>query len=245
VGVGSRYLVAALLITLILWNIPYGWVALYPFKIFATWIHESAHGLVMLITGAGIDRVEIFRDTSGLAYPRHGVTAVAQAAISSAGYMGTSLFGAMFLLLGRTERGGRMVLGALGVAMGLSAALTVRNGFGIVAVAVGGAVLLVLSRFGGERLCGFLTNFLAAQSCINSVLDIRVLFGATMYVDGQPHAHSDADAVAQVLGGPAWMWASLWLAWSFALFYFVLRILRPPEPATLPLPLPGDAGNPM
>src|SRR5688572_8982002 len=107
---GNRLLVVALLVTLVLWNVPYGWVALYPFKIFATWLHESAHGLVMLLTGAGLDRLEIFRDTSGLAHPRRGVSAGAQALISSAGYMGTALFGATFLVLGRTDRGGRRVL---------------------------------------------------------------------------------------------------------------------------------------
>jgi hypothetical protein len=224
----DKLLVAALLVTLVLWNVPYGWVALYPFKIFATWLHESSHALVMLATGAGLDRLEIFRDTSGLAYPAHGVTPAAQVAISSAGYMGTAFFGAVFLLLGRTERGARWVLAGVGAAMGGMVAVGVRNPFGIAAVCAIGATLLVVARWGSEGLAAFLVNLLAAQSCINAVLDIRILFGSTLYVDGQPRPVSDADTVARVLGGPAALWASLWLLWSFALFYVALRFVRQP-----------------
>src|SRR5262249_42840455 len=93
----DKLLVAARLVTLVLWNVPYGWIALYPFKLFATWLHESSHAVVMILTGAGLDRLEIFRDTSGLAYPARGVTAAGQAFISCAGYMGTAFFGALFL----------------------------------------------------------------------------------------------------------------------------------------------------
>ena len=78
----------------------------------------------------------------------------------------------------------------------------------------------------GEGACGFLVNLLAAQSCINAVLDIRVLFGATMYVNGLPHGQSDAQTVSRVAGGATWMWAGLWLMWSFALFYAALRAVR-------------------
>jgi hypothetical protein len=228
---GNRLLVIALLVTLVLWNVPYGWVALYPFKIFATWLHESAHGLVMLLTGAGLERLEIFRDTSGLAHPVRGVPAAAQALISSAGYMGTALFGATFLVLGRTDRGGRRVLLVVAAAMAFTVMLAVRNLFGAAAIGAEALALAVLAIWGGERLCAFMVSLLAAQSSINAVLDIRVLFGQAMVVNGRAHRESDADTVARMLGGPAWVWAALWLFWSFALFYAALRFTRPrPQP---------------
>jgi hypothetical protein len=239
----SRLLLAALLATLVLWNVPYGWVVLYPFKLFATWLHEMSHGLAMLLTGAGFRKMEIFRDTSGLAFPGGGVSRVAQAVVSSAGYMGTAFFGAVFLVLGRTTRGARVILMVLGAVMVLSAALWVRNAFGIAATAAGGAVLVIAGWKAGEDISGFLVNFLAAQSCINAVLDIRVLFGQTMYVNGQPHGQSDAHTVARMIGGPYWLWAALWLVWSFALFYLALRRVRPilAEGAPLPTPAPAPA----
>jgi hypothetical protein len=224
---GNRLLVVALLVTLVLWNVPYGWVALYPFKLFATWLHESAHGLMMVATGAGLGRLEIFRDTSGLAHAARGVGPLAQTLISSAGYMGTALCGALFLVLGRSDRGGRGVLLILSSLMILTVLLAIRNGFGAAAVGAEAVALAALAIWGGERLTAFAVSLLAAQSSINAVLDIRILFGATRVVDGRPHRVSDADAVAAILGGPPALWAALWLFWSFGLFYLALRWTRP------------------
>lgn len=223
---GSQFLVLALLATLLLWNLPYGWYALYPFKVFATWLHESSHGLVMMVSGAGFAEMKIFSDTSGLAFPRRGVGPVAQVFVSSAGYMGTAFFGAVFLVVGRTARGARAVLAGLGAILALSAALYVRNGFGVAAVLVGGAVLLLTAWRGNDDVRRFVVSFVAAQSCINAVFDIKVLFAPTMYVNGMPQRQSDAHVVASLLGGPHWLWAVVWLVWSFALFYGALRWLR-------------------
>jgi hypothetical protein len=223
---GQALLLLALLATLLLWNVPYGQYALYPFKLFATWLHEMSHGVVMLATGAGFDRMLIFRDTSGLAYPDHGVTAPAQALISSAGYAGTAGFGALFLVLGRTPRGARLVLGGTAVVMLLSVVFFVRNGFGVMAVLVGAVGLLLLAWKCEAPLAAFVLNFIAAQACINAVLDIRVLFGASLVVNGQVQGRSDAHTMSDAVGGPPWLWASVWLAWSFLLFFLALRWLR-------------------
>ena len=223
---GDRSLVLALLVTLLLWNIPGGSYLLYPFKVLATWFHEMSHGIAMLVTGAGLEKLVVYRDTSGLAVPERGVAKGAQAFISSAGYMGTALLGAVLLVLGRTPRRARWVLGVIGGIMALSALLWVANGFGIAALVSFGVLLCLMGGFAGERLCGFLVNLIAAQMCINAVLDIRVLFAANMYVNGQPHQRSDAHVVSNLLGGPPWMWAAVWMMWSFGLFYVALRHVR-------------------
>jgi hypothetical protein len=223
---GNALLLLSLGGTLLLWNVPYGSYALYPFKLFATWLHEGSHGLLMLLTGAGFDRMMIYRDTSGLAYPAHGVAAPAQAIISSAGYVGTALWGALFLVLGRTARGTRAVLGVISALMLLSAALFVRNPFGAIAVASGGVALGAIAFRATEKLAAFVLNFLAAQACVNAVLDIRVLYGSTMVVNGKPSGSSDAHTMASVAGGAPWLWATVWLAWSFLLFFVALRYVR-------------------
>jgi hypothetical protein len=221
-------LLLALLVTLLLWNIPFGQYALYPFKLFATWLHESSHGLVMLITGAGFDRMELYPDGSGLAYPLRGVTPLAQAAISSAGYVGTSFFGALFLVLGRTPRGARVVLILLSLLMALTAVLFLKNPFGIIAVLVGAAALGFLAWNAEEPGALFLMNLLGAQGCINAVLDIRVLFGATMMVNGKPSS-SDAHTITRVVGGSPAMWATCWLAFSFIMFFVALKLSDQPS----------------
>lgn len=222
----QRALLLALLGALLLWNLPFGGLLLYPFKLMATWLHETSHGLTMLFTGAGFDHLEIFRDTSGIAYARHGVGRTARALIASAGYMGTASIGALLLVLGQTRRAARGVLLGLAMAMATSALLWVQNDFGLLAVSTGATACTLVAIFPGARLATLLVNFVAAQSCINAVLDIRVLFRPNLVINGQSMGGSDAHNMAMASFGPPWFWAGVWMAWSFAMFYLALRVLH-------------------
>lgn len=221
----QRALFLALLASLVLWNLPFGGVVLYPFKLFATWLHEMSHGVVMLLSGAGFDYLEIFQDTSGIAYAERSTGSVAQALIASAGYVGTAVFGAAFLILGQSRRGARTVLSAIGGALAVSAVFWIANDFGFVVTVGGSFVFLALGVLAGERIGYYVVNFVAAQSCINAVLDIRVLFRAKMVIDGEVVGSSDAHNMAEATFGNYWMWATVWLLFSFAVFYGALRVV--------------------
>jgi hypothetical protein len=223
-GLQDRALVLALLASLLLWHLPFGGFVLYPFKLFATWLHELSHGLVMLLTGAGFDRMEIYRDTSGYAYSNHHPGQLGVAAVASAGYMGTAVFGAALLVVGRTPRGAKAALLAIGVALLASVALFIRNQFGIIAILGSGVGLVATALLASHSAAGLLLNFVAAQACINAVLDIRVLFRSNLVVNGQIMQRSDAHNMAAATFGTHWMWAAIWLLWSFGLFYLALRV---------------------
>src|SRR5258705_8583443 len=122
-----RALAIALLASLVLWNLPLGGLLLYPFKLLATWMHELSHGIVMLISGAGFDRMEIYRDGSGLAFARYGVGPFASGAIAAAGYMGTPVWGTAMLLGARGPRSNRGVLAGLGALLIGTALVVVSN----------------------------------------------------------------------------------------------------------------------
>jgi hypothetical protein len=220
----ERALVVALLASLLLWNLPFGGLVLYPFKLLATWLHEMSHGVVMLMTGAGFSHLEIFRDTSGIAFAERGVGGAGRAAIAAAGYMGAALLGALLLVLGQTGRRARAILVAFAFALALSLLFWVRNDFGLGAVAIGAAACLALARLGGERVSLFVVNFVAAQACVNAVLDIRILFRPQLVINGEVVGVSDAHNMASASFGTPSMWAALWLVWSFACFYAALRI---------------------
>ncbi len=219
-----RALVVALLATLLLWNLPFGGFILYPFKLLATWLHETSHGIVMLVTRAGFHYMDIYRDTSGLAYANSAVGSAGTAAIAAAGYMGTPLFGALLVVLGQRQGAARGLLVGLAAALSLSALLFVRNDFGLTVVLVGAAACLGAA-LAGRVVAVFLLNFIAAQACINALLDIRVLFRSTLVVNGEVMGASDAHNMAAASFGSAWMWAALWLAWAFVVFYVALRVV--------------------
>jgi hypothetical protein len=226
-----RGLGLALIASLLLGQLPYGGFALYPFKIIATWIHELSHGIMMLVTGVGFDRMDLFPDGSGLSYARSLPSPVQEAVIAPAGYMGTPLLGAAMLVAGQRARGARWSLAIVGAAMAACALVVVSNPFGQTAIAVIGAVVLGVALLAPARVAIGAAMLLAGQMCVNAVLDLRVLFRPVMVVDGKIERGSDADAMAETTLGTdspwgARLWALLWLLWSLALLYAAIRIAR-------------------
>ncbi|MBA2538490.1 MAG: M50 family metallopeptidase [Deltaproteobacteria bacterium] len=227
-----RTVAIALLASLLLWNLPFGGVLLYPFKLFATWLHEMSHGLVMLVTGNGLDRVVIYRDTSGLAHASDQAGPTALAFIAAAGYMGTSLWGALLLVVTPTARAARNAMLVLAGLLAISAMLVIAtpkdDSFGLWAVggmsaAVAAAAIVLRGRW---RIA--VAHFIAAQSCVNALLDIRVLFRPEQIVNGIP-AESDAHSMARATFGTTdqwalWFWAIVWLVWALVVLYVAMRI---------------------
>ena len=243
----QRGLVIALFVSLIMWNLPFGGFILYPLKLLATWLHELSHGVAMILTGAGFDHMQIYQDTSGLAFALGGTTREGSAVVASAGYMGTPLFGGAMLIVGQTPRGARAMLVLLAALLAIPATLYVSNDFGVAVGLVGACLFALASAFAGPRLLAFIVNFVAAQSCINAVLDIQILFRANLSVNGgmKPVA-SDAHNMARITGiGDATLWATIWLVWSVVLFYIALRLLylRQQRAAHRAPPAPNTDGD--
>jgi hypothetical protein len=231
-----RTVALALIISLLLWNLPFGGLLMYPFKLLATWLHELTHGIAMTATGAQFDYVLIYRDTSGLAYAKERVGPVGTAIIAAAGYMGTPLWGAFLLLVTPTAQAAKKAMLVFGGAAVVSAFTVVAqrpdDPFGPWAVgAMGGAFIACAFLPGRWRVA--VTHFIAIQSCINALLDIRVLFRPLQVVDGQMAGASDAHNMSNVTFGTTdnwgvYTWAGIWLAWSLVMLYGALRLSGSP-----------------
>jgi hypothetical protein len=229
-----RTLALALIASLLLWNLPFGGVVLYPFKILATWLHEMSHGLVMIATGAELDRVVIYRDTSGLSYAVWAISAPGTAAIAAAGYMGTSLWGAVLLVATPTAKAARWALLVVAVLLLATAIFAIvptpeEGRFGQWATLAIAAGIVVCAIVLPPRIRVFGAHFLAAQACINALLDIRVLLRPMQAVNGVPSESSDASQMARNTFGinAMWaihFWAIVWLVWSVVVLFVALRL---------------------
>jgi len=224
-----RTLALALLASLLLWNLPFGGVLLYPFKLLATWIHELSHGIAMIGAGVGLDRLDLFRDTSGMAHARGSAGPFGGAVIAAAGYMGTPLWGAALLVIASTARAARRALLVLAVMLVVTSIFVVGNAFGQYAMAATGVAVALAAVLAPPRGRLAFAHFLAAQACINALLDIRVLLRPTRFVDGVSLDESDASHMAQVTFGTTadwavWTWAAIWLVWSLLVLYAAIRI---------------------
>ena len=253
-----RTLAIALLVSLLLWNLPKGGFVLYPFKLLATWLHEMSHGIVMAVTGTGFDYILVFRDTSGLAYASTKMDGWSLPLIAAAGYMGTPLWGALLLRLTPTAERARIALAVLGGLLFVSAFTLVAmdddgDAFGPWAIGIMGGALIAAAFLVPARLRRMLAHFVAAQACINALLDIRVLLRPSQMVGGMGAMSSDAtNMAASTFGTTAdwavWTWAAIWLAWSLAVLYIALRFSGSPgspseEPGDHPTEAPRDESD--
>lgn len=221
----DRGIAVALILSLFLWQLPLGGLVLYPFKLLATWIHEMSHGVIMALTGAGFDSLKIYEDTSGIAYASSGTGELGRAAIASAGYMGASLFGATLLFAAQAGRSCRVALALVGIAMAVSAAIWIDNDFGRMVGYTGAAVFGVMAVALPEKWASWALSFIAAQACVNAVLDVRVLFRPQLVINGEVVSASDAHKMAESALGSPTLWAGIWLGFSFLVFFASLKLI--------------------
>ena len=172
------------------------------------------HGIAAILTGGGVKELFVYKDGSGLAYTWSTGENWKRAVIASGGYVGTALLGALLLLFRRTRRGPTIGLIGMGVAILISVAMYVRNGFAI-GVLIAMALVIILCAWKLQaRLVAYLYSFLGATCSFNAITSIKQLFAPGQgYVNGQP-VYSDAHTVAEYAGGTYVMWATIWMVFA-------------------------------
>lgn len=137
-----QLLVLATVVVALTFFIPYGQFLIYPIALFGTFIHEASHALAAVMSGGKVLGMHVNLDTSGLTKTMGGVGLL----ISSAGYLGSVLAGAAFLLAGRRRKWAKRTLMVAGSLTLLFTGLF--GGYGSKSFAVGamvGGFLLLLA----------------------------------------------------------------------------------------------------
>lgn len=208
-------LLALGLVLILLWRVPgLGWVV-YPFRLFGTFVHELSHGLAALATGGAFDRFVVNPDLSGLAWSAGGTRWI----IASAGYIGSAVFGALLLLLGRVLPA-RALLLLLGVGFALLCTFFVRNAFGAVTGLGLAATLLIAAVYLRGIWAEMLVLVLALQLLLDGFASVFDLF----WLSARGDVHTDANTLAALSGLPAPLWAVLWGVFSAAVAIAALRL---------------------
>ena len=189
---------------------PWAPIALYPFKLFTTWVHECGHALMTVLVGGEVTSIAIEPDTSGLTLSFVPAGRFAGGLVASAGYLGAALVGCALMAATRVPKRAHAILFGFGASMLLSLVFWIRNPFGVVVVLAWGAALIAIASRSMGSVARFLLSLLAIQVALNSVYDIRVLF----LIDGGP---SDAATMTRLFLLPSWIWATAWMATSVAM----------------------------
>lgn len=211
-----------------LWFIPYAEYLVYPFRIFVTFIHEGGHALAALVTGNSVHSLAVMPNGSGEVYSANGGL-ISTMLVSSAGYLGSMIFGALLLLLIRRRVAPRWVLlgsGALVLALTLVFGflaplwnLRLPGLFTLVAGLVLPVGLWAAARYLSPRAAGFLVSFLAVQCVLNAVFDLRNV----LFLSAFTGAHTDAANMQAATHVHAVIWALMWAAVAFVILTLAMR----------------------
>ena len=187
----------------------------YPFRLFVVFLHELGHGVVALLTGGRIVSIAISSDEGGVCVTQGGVPFL----VLNAGYLGSLLFGALFLLLGARRRNARPVVLAIGAFTLLAALVYVRSWFGFAYTLGAGLVLSFVSLKLRPAVSEWLLAAIGSMSMLYAVADV------TSDVILRHPRLSDAAALARLTGVPALVWGFAWIGLSLVVIVAVARKL--------------------
>lgn len=235
----AKLLVIATLITVAVWFIPYAEYAVYPIRLFVTFIHESSHAVVALLTGGSVQSLTIAADGSGVVYSAPS-SLLGALFTSSAGYLGTTAFGVILLYLMRRNVSSHKALFFIGAGVGV---ITVIFGivfpmfnflslnvpfssvaFTVIVGALLSAGLMALSLYASEKVANFAIAFLAIQCLLNALSDLKTLFFINAPLIGHDNISSDAGNMASATGIPAVVWTIIWIAISVGVIGLGVRM---------------------
>jgi hypothetical protein len=190
--------------------------------------------LATLLTGNSVQSLTVSPDTSGAVWSQ-GSGWLSQLFISSAGYLGTTAFGAALLAWIRFGYSSRVALwvsagfiGLMTVVFGLFSPLfsffsTVTFGSVVFTVFAGSliaAALAAIAKFAALKWVNFALAFLAVQCLLNAVFSLVDL----LFITSMTTMHSDAANMATATGIPGIVWVFIWMALSIAMISIGLRI---------------------
>jgi len=230
-------LLLATVITLILWFLPYAEYLVYPIRLFVTFIHEASHALVAFFTGGSVQSLSISPDGSGVVYSA-STGWLSPLLTGSAGYLGTTAFGVLLLVLIRRSISPQRILLGSGLFIGI---ITLFFGvlapmfnmfslqvsfatvmFTILAGTLLAAGLVLMAAYASTRLASFAVAFLAVQCLLNALSDLKTLFFINASFGGS-EIQNDAANMAVATGLPGLVWVFIWMGLSILMISLGLR----------------------
>jgi hypothetical protein len=201
-------LIIIIFVTLIVWQLPYGNLMLYPFTILGTWFHEMGHGIMAMLLGADFIRLELYANGSGLAVHSGNVWfgGLGRAMVAAAGPLGPTIAGAIFIMSSNNTKAVKFLLIFLSIVMLLSVILYIRSLFGVLFISFFGILILYSAVKTNDNICKIMLQFLGVQSFASLYLSMGYLFSTGGSVNGSSYM-SDTGVIADNLFLPHWFWA--------------------------------------
>ncbi|EPE24120.1 hypothetical protein GLAREA_07970 [Glarea lozoyensis ATCC 20868] len=208
-GVIIGYTVAIAL----LWNLPYVRWSLWPFKMLVIAFHEFGHAITACCTGGRVKSISLDPREGGVTHMQGGISAITL----PAGYLGSSLIGALLIMCGFNIVASKVASIVLGVCFLLTLWWARKDWLTIGTIIAAVGLLIACWFIKHAEPLRFVVLFIGVMSSLYSVWDIcddLILRKVN---------ESDASVFAKRYGGSSQCWGVIWSIIS--LFFMVGGIL--------------------
>ncbi|KAK7913958.1 hypothetical protein PG985_011661 [Apiospora marii] len=195
-GVIAAYVVAIAL----LWNLPYIRWSLWPFKMLVIAFHEFGHAITAVLTGGHVKSISLDPREGGVTHMVGGRSAITL----PAGYLGSSLIGALLIFCGFDIVASKIASMVLAVCFLLTLWWGKRDWLTILTVLLAVGLLVACWFIVHAEPLRFVVLFIGVMSSLYSVWDIcddLILRKVNS---------SDASVFAQRYGGSSQCWGVIW-----------------------------------
>jgi hypothetical protein len=212
-GVTLGVIAAYVVVIALLWNLPYVRWVLWPFKMLVIAFHEFGHAITACCTGGKVKSISLDPHEGGVTHMQGGM----QAITLPAGYLGSSLIGALLTFCGFNIIASKVASIVLGVCFLLTLWWARKDWLTIITVLLAVGLLVGCWFIKHAEPLRFVVLFIGVMSSLYSVWDIcddLILRKVNS---------SDASVFAKRYGGSSQCWGILWSLIS--LFLMICGIL--------------------
>jgi hypothetical protein len=152
----------------ILWNVPYVRYSLWPFKMLVIAFHEFGHALAAVLTGGKVQSISLDPNEGGVTHMLGGKAGITL----PAGYLGSSLIGALLTFCGFDVVASKVASIVLGVCFLLIIWWARRDWLTIVTVLLAVGLIVACWFISHAAALRFVVLFIGVMSSLYSVWDI-------------------------------------------------------------------------
>ncbi|KAL5434190.1 hypothetical protein PMIN06_011452 [Paraphaeosphaeria minitans] len=199
-GVTLGVIAAYVVVIALLWNLPYVRWVLWPFKMLVIAFHEFGHAITACGTGGRVVSISLDPHEGGVTHMRGGK----QAITLPAGYLGSSLIGALLTFCGFNINASKICSIVLGVCFLLTLWWGKRDRLTILTILLAVGLLVACWFIKHAEPLRFVVLFIGVMSSLYSVWDIcddLILRKVNS---------SDASVFAKRYGGSSQCWGIIW-----------------------------------
>lgn len=195
----------------IVWMILQVPMARIPIMFLSTWAHELGHGLGAVFTGGRFIELTVFPNFSGVAQTAT-VNDFQRVMVILLGLLGPCLLGVLMIVFTRALNWYRIAIIILAVLLTMSQ-IWAADSFTRLALGGGTVILALIAWKVPDQAVLYISHIIAIALCLNALTGFGYFFIGNAEVAGSLY-RSDTGVMADLLGGPHWLWGGLIAALS-------------------------------